>query len=50
MKDHFNFLIKIIVGTIPIIPVGYILYQTGLINQFRSLEEHINAAQISKYF
>ena len=43
-KDLFNFiknrdfLIKIIVGTIPIIPVGYILYQTGLINQFRSLE------------
>ena len=28
-----NFLIKILVGTIPIIPVGYILYQTGLINQ-----------------
>ena len=43
-KDLFNFiknrdfLIKFIVGTIPIIPVGYILYQTGLINQFRSLE------------
>ncbi len=33
-----NFLIKIIVGTIPIIPAGYILYQTGLINQIRSLE------------
>ena len=48
-KDLFNFiknrdfLIKIIVGTIPIIPVGYILYQTGLINQFRSLEV-INAS------
>ena len=43
-KDLFNFiknksfLIKIIVGTIPIIPVGYILYQTGLINHLRSLE------------
>ncbi len=33
-----NFLIKIIIGTIPIIPVGYILYQTGLIYQLRSLE------------
>jgi len=33
-----NFLIKIIIGTIPIIPAGYILYQTGLIYQLRSLE------------
>ena len=33
-----TFLIKIIVGTIPIIPVGYIVYQTGLINHLRSLE------------
>ena len=43
-KDLFNFvqnksfLIKILLGTIPIIPVGYILYQTGLINNLRSLE------------
>ena len=33
-----NFLIKILIATIPIIPVGYILYQTGIINQLRSLE------------
>jgi len=33
-----NFLIKILIGTIPIIPVGFILYQTGLINHLRSLE------------
>ena len=33
-----NFLIKIIIGTIPIIPVGYILYKTGLINYLRNLE------------
>ena len=33
-----SFLIKIIAGTIPIIPVGYILYQTGLIDQLRNLE------------
>jgi len=33
-----NFLIKILIGTIPIIPVGYILYQTGLINHLRDLE------------
>ena len=43
-KDLFNiiknknFFIKIIIGTIPIIPVGYVLYQTGLIKQLRSLE------------
>jgi len=33
-----NFLIKIIIGTIPIIPIGYILYKTGLINHLRNLE------------
>jgi len=33
-----NFLAKIVVGTIPIIPVGYILYQTKLIDQLRSIE------------
>jgi len=33
-----NFLIKILVGTIPIIPAGYLLYQTGLIDQLRNLE------------
>ena len=33
-----SFLAKILVGTIPIIPVGYILYQTRLIDQLRSLE------------
>ena len=43
-NDLFNFiknksfLIKILIGTIPIIPVGYILYQTGMINQLRNLE------------
>ena len=43
-KDLLNFiqnkafLIKILVGTIPIIPAGYILHQTGLINHLRSLE------------
>ena len=33
-----NFLIKILIGTIPIIPIGYILYQTKLIDQLRNLE------------
>ena len=33
-----KFLIKIIIGTIPIIPIGYILYKTGLINHLRNLE------------
>ena len=33
-----NFLIKILIGTIPIVPAGYIFYQTGIINQFRNLE------------
>ena len=43
-KDLLNFiqnkafLIKILIGTIPIIPVGYILYKTGLIDHLRSLE------------
>ena len=43
-RDLFNFvqnksfLIKIILGTIPIIPIGYILYKTELINFLRSLE------------
>ena len=43
-KDLFSFiknrsfLIKILIGTIPIIPVGYILYRPGLINQLRDLE------------
>jgi len=36
--NNKNFLIKILVGTIPIIPVGYILYQTELIEKLRSLE------------
>ena len=33
-----NFLLKILIGTIPILPIGYILYQTGIINQLRNLE------------
>ena len=33
-----SFLIKIFVATIPIIPIGYIFYQTGLIEQFRNLK------------
>ena len=43
-KDLFNFiqnrsfLIKILIGTVPIIPIGYILYVTGLIDHLRSLE------------
>jgi len=43
-KDLFNliknkiFLIRILIGTFPIIPAGYILYETGIINQLRNLE------------
>jgi len=33
-----DFLIKIIIGTIPIIPVGFVIHQTGLIDQLRNLE------------
>ena len=33
-----NFLIKILIGTVPIIPVGYIFFQTGIIYQLRNLE------------
>ena len=42
--DLFNFvknkkfLIKILIGTIPIIPIGYIFFQTGIIYQLRNLE------------
>ena len=32
------FLVKILIGTIPIIPIGYIIYKTGLVNHFRNLE------------
>ena len=37
MKNK-DFLIKILVGTIPIIPVGYILYETGLVDQLRNIK------------
>lgn len=43
-EDLFNFinnkkfLIKILIATIPIIPTGYILYTTGLIEKLRTLE------------
>jgi len=43
-KDLFNlirnksFLTKILIGTIPIIVIGYILFQTGIMDQIRSLE------------
>ena len=33
-----NFLIKILIGTIPIIPIGYIIYKTGVINDLRTLK------------
>ena len=36
--NNKSFLIKILSGTIPIIPVGYIIYRTGLIEQLRNLE------------
>ena len=43
-NDLFNiiknkkFLIKILIGTIPIVPVGFVLYNSGMINHLRSLE------------
>ena len=33
-----NFLKKIIIATIPIVPIGFIFYQTGIVNQIRNLE------------
>ncbi len=33
-----DFLLKILVGTLPMIPVGYFFYHTGIINQLRNLE------------
>ena len=38
LNQNKDFLIKILIGTIPIIPIGYILYKTGMINQLRNLE------------
>ena len=35
--NNKNFLMKIVIGTIPIIPVGYILYETGLVDSLRNL-------------
>ena len=37
-NNNKRFLLKILVATLPIIPVGFILYQTGLIDQFRNLK------------
>ncbi len=36
--NNKKFLIKILIGTIPIIPVGYLIYQTGLVEQLRNLK------------
>ena len=36
--NNKNFLIKILIATIPLIPVGYILFQSGLIEYLRSLK------------
>jgi len=36
--NNKSFLIKIIIGTLPIIPIGYIFYETGFIDQLRSLK------------
>ena len=33
-----SFLIKILMGSLPIIPVGYLLYQSGMMEHLRSLE------------
>jgi len=38
LVSNKNFLIKILIATIPIIPIGYIVYQTGYINYLRSLK------------
>ena len=36
--NNRNFLIKILIGTVPIIPVGYIFYQSGLMSELRNLK------------
>jgi len=38
LRNNKKFLIKILIGTIPIIPVGYLLYQTGMIDHLRNLK------------
>ena len=37
-KNNRKFLTKILIATIPLIPVGYILFQSGLIEHLRSLK------------
>ena len=37
-NNNKKFLIKIIIATLPIIPIGFLLYQTGLIEQLRNLK------------
>ena len=38
LTKNKDFLTKIIIGTMPIIPLGFFLYESNLIEQFRSLE------------
>ena len=44
------FLIKIFIGTIPIIPAGYMLYQTGLINHLRFRSNWLDKLNFRNYF
>tara|TARA_B110000438_G_scaffold240343_1_gene239000 strand:- start:805 stop:1581 length:777 start_codon:yes stop_codon:yes gene_type:complete len=37
-NNNKKFLIKILIATLPIIPIGFLLYQSGLIEQLRSLK------------
>ena len=37
-RNNKKFLIKILIATIPLIPVGYVLFQSGLIEYLRSLK------------
>ena len=43
-----DFLIKILLATIPIIPVGYLFYQTGLINYLRNIKNTLYPKVLSR--
>ena len=48
--NNKNFLIKILIATIPLIPAGYIIYQTGLIDKLRNLESFSKEFKTLKNF
>tara|TARA_B100000965_G_C19544778_1_gene737256 strand:- start:233 stop:1000 length:768 start_codon:yes stop_codon:yes gene_type:complete len=38
IKKNYHFFLKILIATIPLLPIGYLLTETGLINELRNLK------------